>query len=63
MLGETEYRHQIETDIRPFRDVLLSLFFVTVGMQLDSAQLLPVWPWIALILAGVVIGKGGLWPC
>lgn len=59
MLGETEYRHQIETDIRPFRDVLLSLFFVTVGMQLDSAQLLPVWPWIALILTGVVIGKGG----
>jgi monovalent cation:H+ antiporter-2, CPA2 family len=58
MLGETEYRHQIETDIRPFRDVLLSLFFVTVGMRLDSALLAPVWPWIALILSGVIIGKG-----
>ncbi|WP_294947217.1 monovalent cation:proton antiporter family protein [Sulfurivirga sp.] len=35
MLGETEYRHQIESDIRPFRDVLLGLFFITVGMWLS----------------------------
>lgn len=35
MLGETEFRHQVEADIRPFRDVLLGLFFVTVGMLLD----------------------------
>jgi len=32
MLSETEYRHQIESDIRPFQDILLGLFFVTVGM-------------------------------
>ncbi len=37
MLAETEYRHQIETDIRPFRDLLLGLFFITVGMTLDLA--------------------------
>ncbi|MCG8090783.1 MAG: monovalent cation:proton antiporter-2 (CPA2) family protein, partial [Candidatus Thiodiazotropha endolucinida] len=35
MLGETEYRHQIEADIRPFQDVLLGLFFITVGMRVD----------------------------
>ena len=35
MLAETEYRHQIETVIRPFRDILLGLFFVSVGMLLD----------------------------
>lgn len=60
MLSETEYRHQIETDIRPFKDVLLGLFFVTVGMQLNLAVLPPLWFWIALLVAGVVIGKGML---
>jgi len=58
MLGETEYRHQIENDIRPFRDVLLCLFFVTVGMQLDVRVIAPYWPWVLLLLAGVVAGKG-----
>jgi K+:H+ antiporter len=37
LIAETEYRHQVEEDIRPFREVLLGLFFVTVGMQLDLA--------------------------
>jgi monovalent cation:H+ antiporter-2, CPA2 family len=35
MLAETEYRHQIDTAIRPFRDLLLGLFFISVGMLLD----------------------------
>ena len=35
LIAETEYRHQVEEDIKPFREVLLGLFFVTVGMQLD----------------------------
>jgi CPA2 family monovalent cation:H+ antiporter-2 len=35
MLAETEYRHQIESAIRPFRDILLGLFFISVGMLLD----------------------------
>lgn len=35
LIAETEYRHQVEDDIKPFREVLLGLFFVTVGMQLD----------------------------
>lgn len=60
MLSETEYRHQIETDIRPFRDILLGLFFITVGMQLDLALLPSLWPWIALLVVGLVLGKGPL---
>jgi CPA2 family monovalent cation:H+ antiporter-2 len=39
MLAETEYRYQIEAGIRPFRDTLLGLFFVTIGMQLDVPAL------------------------
>jgi CPA2 family monovalent cation:H+ antiporter-2 len=35
LISETEYKHQVETDIRPFHDVLLGLFFISVGMLLD----------------------------
>src|SRR5439155_458675 len=35
LIAETEYRHQVEEDIRPFREVLLGLFFVTIGMRLE----------------------------
>lgn len=40
LLAETEFRHQIETDLEPFKDLLLGLFFVTVGMQIDVQLLL-----------------------
>jgi len=45
MLGETEFRHQVESTIRPFRDVLLGLFFVGIGMLVDPAALPKVWHW------------------
>jgi CPA2 family monovalent cation:H+ antiporter-2 len=35
LISETEYRYQVEEDIKPFRDVLLGLFFITIGMMLD----------------------------
>jgi CPA2 family monovalent cation:H+ antiporter-2 len=35
LISETAYRHQVEADIRPFRDILLGFFFITVGMMLD----------------------------
>ncbi len=40
MLGESQYKHQLEADIRPYRDILLGLFFVTVGMKLDISILM-----------------------
>ena len=43
MLGETEFRHQVEAAIRPFRDVLLGLFFVGIGMLFDLRTLPDIW--------------------
>jgi len=60
MLGETEYRHQIEADIRPFQDVFLGLFFVTVGMRVDLLSLLPVLHWVILISLGLIVFKGSV---
>ncbi|MCB1877965.1 MAG: cation:proton antiporter [Chromatiales bacterium] len=57
MLGETEYRHQIEGDIRPFQDVLLGLFFVTVGMRVDLLALAPLAHWVLLAAFGMMCLK------
>jgi monovalent cation:H+ antiporter-2, CPA2 family len=48
MLAETEYKHQVESVIRPFRDILLGLFFISVGMLLDMDAL---WRELGFILA------------
>lgn len=57
LISETEFKHQVEEDIKPFRDVLLGLFFITVGMKLDLSLVLRQW-WIVLaILAGMVLLK------
>jgi len=50
LISETEYRYQVEEDIKPFRDVLLGLFFVTIGMQLDLGSVIDGFGWILLIL-------------
>lgn len=60
MLGESQYRHQLEADIRPFRDILMGLFFVTVGMQLDILFVLGVWYWIVAALALMLALKIGV---
>ncbi len=57
MLAETEYRHQVEVVIRPFRDILLGLFFITIGMLLDLSLLWQqIWVVSGLLLA-LVAGK------
>jgi len=45
MLGETEFRHQVQSSVRPFRDVLIGMFFVGIGMRFDPAAIPPIWPW------------------
>jgi CPA2 family monovalent cation:H+ antiporter-2 len=50
LISETEYRYQVEEDIKPFRDVLLGLFFVTIGMMLNLGTVIAGWKWIALLL-------------
>lgn len=52
MLGESQYKHQLEADIRPYRDILLGLFFITVGMKLDVGYLID----SPFLIVGVMIG-------
>ncbi|HNJ75629.1 MAG TPA: monovalent cation:proton antiporter-2 (CPA2) family protein [Azospira sp.] len=58
LISETMYRHQVESDIRPFRDILLGLFFVTVGMMLDVMYVLTHLPLLVLAVFLLVAGKG-----
>ena len=57
MLGETEFRHQIEIDIRPFREVLLGLFFIIVGSFLDLKVLPNIWLQVLVILGTLIVTK------
>jgi CPA2 family monovalent cation:H+ antiporter-2 len=57
MLGETEFRDQIESSIRPFRDVLLGLFFIGIGMRFDPSALPPIWHWAVLGALLIMISK------
>lgn len=52
LLGETEFKHQTEVDLEPFKGLLLGLFFMTVGMSLDLPA---VWEDAGLVLAGLLL--------
>jgi len=54
LISETEYRYQVEEDIKPFRDVLLGLFFVTIGMVLDLRVVASQW-WLVLGLLVLLV--------
>lgn len=54
LISETQYKHQVEEDIKPFRDVLLGLFFITVGMLLN-VQLVFDQLWLVLVLTAVPV--------
>ena len=57
LISETEYKHQVETDIRPFHDVLLGLFFISIGMMLDWRLVLERWPLVLVLATLPVLGK------
>ncbi|HMO44959.1 MAG TPA: monovalent cation:proton antiporter-2 (CPA2) family protein [Rubrivivax sp.] len=57
LVAETEYKHQVETDIRPFHDVLLGLFFITVGMKLDWHALADHWLLVLTLTSVPVLAK------
>lgn len=57
MLGETEFRHQVELSIRPFRDVLLGLFFIGIGMRFDPGALASIWQWALLGALLILLSK------
>ncbi|MCE2657455.1 MAG: monovalent cation:proton antiporter-2 (CPA2) family protein [Rubrivivax sp.] len=60
LVAETEYKHQVETDIRPFHDVLLGLFFITIGMKLDWRPVIDEWMLVLLLTLGPVLAKAVL---
>lgn len=60
LISETIYRHQVEADIRPFRDILLGLFFVTIGMMLDLRFVLANLPALALAVLLLIGGKASV---
>ncbi|KTA83051.1 cation:proton antiporter [Aeromonas salmonicida] len=57
MLGESHYRHQLEVDIRPFRDVLMGLFFITIGMTMDWQLVALAWWQVILCVFGLILIK------
>ena len=60
LISETPYKHQVEEDIKPFRDVLLGLFFITVGMLLNVNVVIHNWWLVLILLAGPVLLKFAL---
>ncbi|PJA23856.1 MAG: potassium transporter [Alphaproteobacteria bacterium CG_4_10_14_0_2_um_filter_63_37] len=65
MVAETQFHHQVHADIAPFRDLFLSLFFISVGMLVDLPAL-GQWWWVVIVvvmalglLKAVVVGAGG----
>jgi glutathione-regulated potassium-efflux system ancillary protein KefC len=62
LLAESEYRRELETDIEPFKGLLLGLFFIAVGMSIDFVVVMQHPLWIALVVVGFLMLKGAvLW--
>ena len=57
VLSESEYSHQIVSDILPFRDVFNSVFFISIGMLLSLNSLAQNFPAVMILLAAVIVGK------
>ena len=57
MIAETHYKHQVEADLIPFRDLLLGVFFITVGMQLDFKIIFENIITISLLLPALIVVK------
>jgi CPA2 family monovalent cation:H+ antiporter-2 len=60
LISETQYRYQVEDVIKPFRDVLMGLFFITVGMLLDLHVVVTQFYWVLLVLTMLLMAKFAL---
>jgi CPA2 family monovalent cation:H+ antiporter-2 len=60
LISETEYRYQVDDYIKPFRDVLLGFFFVTIGMLLDPGVIVGQWLRVAAVLVALLLAKFAL---
>jgi CPA2 family monovalent cation:H+ antiporter-2 len=57
ILAEGEFSHQVHADVRPLRDLLASLFFISIGMLLDLGTMLPILPLVLGVAFVIVVGK------
>lgn len=57
LLAETEFKHEVELMIEPFKGLLMGLFFMTVGMQMDTRQVVEAPLWLAGAVLGLVLVK------
>ena len=60
LISETQFKQQVETDIRPFHDVLLGLFFISIGMMLDWRLVLERWPVVLVLVTLPVLFKAAV---
>ena len=60
LISETQFKQQVETDIRPFHDVLLGLFFISIGMMLDWRLVLERWPLVLVLVTLPVLFKAAV---
>lgn len=58
LLAETEFKHEVELMVEPFKGLLMGLFFMTVGMTIDTGQILEAPLWLATFVFGLVLIKG-----
>lgn len=58
LLAETEFKHEVELMVEPFKGLLMGLFFMTVGMTIDTGQILEAPLWLASFVLGLVLIKG-----
>jgi len=57
LLAETEFKHEVELMVEPFKGLLMGLFFMTVGMTIDTGQILDAPLWLATFVLGLVLIK------
>ena len=57
LLAETEFRHEVELMVEPFKGLLMGLFFMTVGMSMDTRQIVEAPLWLAAVVCGLVLTK------
>ena len=57
VLAEGEFSHQVHADVRPLRDLLASLFFISIGMLLDLRAMLPILPLVIGLAIAIIVGK------
>jgi CPA2 family monovalent cation:H+ antiporter-2 len=60
LISETDFKHQVETDIQPFHDILLGLFFITIGMMLDWRIVWERWAFVLFLVTVPVVFKFAL---